>query len=296
MTNRKHILIFVALTFAITWGMLLIMTLCGIQYGSSESVLVLAGCMIVPAVCSILTRLITKEGFSQMLLRPKFKGHMRYYAMGAYLPFLLILLGAAVYFLIFPSSFDITASAMSSSLLASGVPAQQLQLVIILQIVQGVVLGPFINLIFTMGEELGWRGYLLPRLVHDVGAGKAMLISGLIWGAWHAPMIALGHNYGIDYPLAPWLGIVMMILFCVSLGCILSFVTLKAKSAWPAAMGHSMINAIAALPVYFCIAPNVLVGPSSTGIIGMSAIIGAAVICFIKGRKLTFAETIKQGN
>ncbi len=100
----------------------------------------------------------------------------------------------------------------------------------------------------------------------------AVLIGGLIWGLWHAPLIALGHNYGTEYAGAPWSGIAMMSLFCIVLGCIFTYLSNKTGSVWPAVIGHGAINGFAAAPLYF-IADNThtLLGPSSTGLIGMSA-------------------------
>ncbi len=43
------------------------------------------------------------------------------------------------------------------------------------------------------GEEIGWHGYMLTRLV-DAGVAKPILTSGLIWGLWHVPLI-LGEVY-----------------------------------------------------------------------------------------------------
>ncbi len=52
----------------------------------------------------------------------------------------------------------------------------------------------FINLVPALGEELGWRGWLLPKLM-PLGAIPAILTSGVIWGLWHTPLILLGYNY-----------------------------------------------------------------------------------------------------
>jgi len=45
-------------------------------------------------------------------------------------------------------------------------------------------------MIFTFGEEFGWRGYLLPRLA-PLGGISAAIITGVIWGLWHTPVIVL---------------------------------------------------------------------------------------------------------
>jgi membrane protease YdiL (CAAX protease family) len=100
--------------------------------------------------------------------------------------------------------------------------------------------------IFALGEELGWRGFLLPHLL-PLGQWKAIVISGIIWGIWHAPAVA----QGLNYPGYPILGIFMMIVFCVLLGTILSWLYLNTKSPWVAALAHGSVNAVAGLPILF---------------------------------------------
>ena len=80
-----------------------------------------------------------------------------------------------------------------------------------------------------------------------LGQWKAILISGAIWGIWHAPAIVQGLNYP-GYPVA---GVFMMIVFCVLLGTIFSWMVLNTKSPWVAALAHGAINATAGLPVLF---------------------------------------------
>ena len=48
------------------------------------------------------------------------------------------------------------------------------------------------NMILTLGEEIGWRGFLVPELTGWVGFRRASLYSGVIWGAWHLPGILTG--------------------------------------------------------------------------------------------------------
>src|SRR3954468_20018604 len=57
-----------------------------------------------------------------------------------------------------------------------------------------VFIGGALGLPLTLGEEYGWRGYLLPRLL-PLGEIKATLIVGLIWAVWHLPILLIGLNY-----------------------------------------------------------------------------------------------------
>jgi uncharacterized protein len=105
-----------------------------------------------------------------------------------------------------------------------------------------LLLAPLINALPAFGEEWGWRGYLLPQLL-PLGQWPALLISGVIWGLWHAPVILLGYNYP-QYPLSGWL---LMIVFSVLLGILLGWTRLATGSVWPAVIGHAAINGAAGM-------------------------------------------------
>jgi membrane protease YdiL (CAAX protease family) len=114
------------------------------------------------------------------------------------------------------------------------------------QISLSLTLAPLFNTIFGMGEELGWRGFFLPRLL-PLGQWKAILLSGAIWGIWHAPVILQGHNY----PSAPVLGTLMMVVACVLLGAIFSWLYLRTRSPWAPALAHGALNATAGISILF---------------------------------------------
>lgn len=117
---------------------------------------------------------------------------------------------------------------------------------ILAQILLAIMIAPFINVFFAIGEKLGLRGFLLPHLI-PLGQWKVILVSGVIWGFWHAPAIMQGHNY----PGYPILGMFMMIVFCVLLSTIISWLCLNTKSPWVAALAHGSVNAVAGLPILF---------------------------------------------
>jgi membrane protease YdiL (CAAX protease family) len=128
-----------------------------------------------------------------------------------------------------------------------------------------------------MGEELGWRGYLLPKLL-VLGEIPAMLISGVIWGLWHAPVILQGHNY----PEHPLLGVGMMIVFTVLLGIFFSWLYLKTKSPWAPALGHGTVNAVAGLPLLFLTGVDLTLGGALTSVSGWLALAALVGVLYWK--------------
>lgn len=289
---KKRLAWFVALTFIITWIIFGQIPLRGLNYGTGVTIYIVMAGMFVPALCNILTRLITKEGFGNMLLRPNFKGHGKEYLLIYFGPTVLLLVSAAVYFLIFPGSFDSQLTVLQEAAARTGkLTVQTLLLITILQI---TIIGPLINIIPTLGEELGWRAYLLPKLRLLFSDRWALVITGIIWGLWHTPVIVLGHNYGTSYIGYPWLGILMMVVFCVWLGIIEGYAAIKLNSVIPAAMIHSAVNAGAGLAVLMAKSGyNPLLGPAITGLIGGLPFIIVAVILLIKaGRERAELEAI----
>lgn len=113
-----------------------------------------------------------------------------------------------------------------------------------------------------------------------------MIFTGLIWGFWHAPVIAMGHNYGFGYPGAPWTGILTFTIVPVFYSVFLGWTTLKAKSVWPAAISHASLNGTAAAFIFFTKGePNPLLGPSAAGFIGASGFALAAVWILLRPGK-----------
>ncbi|MEA5060642.1 MAG: type II CAAX endopeptidase family protein [Candidatus Pelethousia sp.] len=297
MLEKKRIWIFVALSYGLAWIPGLILYLTGMRYGDALSGIWISSCMLMPAIASILTRAFTKEGFRKMGWRPGFgNGGWKWYLAAFFAPALLMLLGAAAYFLVFPGRFDPSGGRMAQVLMQAGLPQAQIPLVVTIQLVQGFLLGPIINVPFTLGEELGWRVYLLPKAASLYGRRKAILLSGLVWGVWHAPMIAMGHNYGTGYWGWPVLGILAMVVFCLAIGSFEALLTFRTQSVWPAAIAHSGLNAIAALPIYFAFGENSpFVGPMLTGILGGWAMLVLGVVCYLRCGKECGAD-VPQGD
>jgi uncharacterized protein len=93
--------------------------------------------------------------------------------------------------------------------------------------------------LFTFGEEYGWRGYLLPRLL-PLGEIRASVLLGVIWGVWHLPLILAGLNYpGVNV----WLAIIIFTFVTVALSFTYTwFYVASSGSVLVAAVFHASTN------------------------------------------------------
>ncbi|MBE0671026.1 MAG: CPBP family intramembrane metalloprotease [Anaerolineales bacterium] len=285
----KRVWIYIAFAFGIAWLVALALYLTGGLTPTPVTLIALGGgYMLAPALAHILTRLITREGWQGLYLQPNFKKSWLYWLICWIAPAIFTFLGMGLFFLLFPQYYDPTFSAvtklMEQSAAATGQtpPAIDPWIIILSQTLTAVFIAPILNAIPILGEEFGWRAYLQPKLM-PLGGRKAMLMMGLVWGLWHAPLIAMGHNYGMNYPGAPWAGILMTVWIMFILGTFLGWAALRGGSVWPAVIGHGAFNGIAGIFVFFTQGtPNTLLGPSAAGLIGSWAMVLVALVIFLK--------------
>jgi uncharacterized protein len=91
----------------------------------------------------------------------------------------------------------------------------------------------------ALGEEIGWRGFLVPELNKIVGFTGVSIISGLMWAAYHFPVLLFG-DYNKGAPA--WYSLTCFTLMVVADSFILTWLTLRSKSLWPAAIFHGSHN------------------------------------------------------
>lgn len=194
--------------------------------------------MLFPVISHVLTRWLTKEGFAMtgkdsMMLGISFQDRRWIcFLLALILPWVYTELGNLITLLLDPGCFD------PEYYLTLGIDQKFLTLLPISAIVSGIV-GSFA----AFGEEGGWRGYMMPKLFALMPKGAALIVGGIIWGLWHAPLTVIGHNFGTDYPGYPWLGVIFMCIFCILMGVLLTFVCEMSDSVWPAAILHAVNNA-----------------------------------------------------
>lgn len=123
----------------------------------------------------------------------------------------------------------------------------------------GLGAGFTVNGLFAYGEEYGWRGVLADELA-PLGALRANLLTGVMWGVWHAPLIVGGYNYGASSVSSALLGVVMMCAWVTPLSLILWRTRQATGSAIPAAIVHGAFNGAAGFFTLLVSGSSVLVG------------------------------------
>lgn len=244
------VIVFVAVSFALAWLVALPLWL---RDGLAEpiSVLLLPVMMFTPAVAALVVTFVMRvpaRGQRARFLglwpmRPA-KRVIWLMVAGWLVPPLLvglgILLSAALGFV----QLDLTFAAFAAELgkaVPAGTPLPPVQVIVFAQLAM-IPVGGLFNSLFAFGEELGWRGWLLPAL-RPLGTWPALILSGVIWGAWHSPVILLGYNFG----RTDLTGVLLMIGGCVAWGILLGWLRLRSASVWPAVIAHGSLNAAAGL-------------------------------------------------
>lgn len=253
MTARKTLL-FLALVFAVNWGMIAAYAAAGGKLRGPGGGLILLLYMLVPMLAAIT---VQKWVYRQPVVGPLGVSFAvnRWWLIAWLLP-ALIAIGSFGAALLMPGvhfSSDITglignlkgqltpAQLKATKELLAGVPFGAF---VAFQVILGLVAGPTLNAAFAFGEELGWRGLLLAQFA-SMRFWPASLLIGLIWGVWHAPIILMGYNF----PRHPHVGVAMMIALTLTLAPVITYVRLRAKSVIAAAVLHGSLNAFAGLPL-----------------------------------------------
>jgi membrane protease YdiL (CAAX protease family) len=161
-----------------------------------------------------------------------------------------------------------------------GISIQQLATtMLVTQLVAAFTIGIAVNMVFTFGEEFGWRGYLLPRLA-PLGGPWAAVLTGIVWGLWHAPIITTSYNF----PGHPWLGAGEMVLVTVTLSVVYVWLRFRSGSVWPSTLAHAAANAQSGIGV-LVLAPagDSLLRPP-LGLIGVVPALVLAIVLVVTGR------------
>lgn len=293
--DRRRVAVFLLVAFAVSWATAAVIWRTGGLVDSPTvagpitlaSVLLTTGYMFGPAVANVVARLATGEGRSSLWLRPDIDGAPWTYVAAWLGPIPLVTASGALYFLVFPDAFDPGLRRFAGIIESAGTTLDP-RAAAALQVLTAMTVAPALNAFAAIGEEFGWRAYLLPKL-RPLGARRATVIVGVVWGVWHWPIIAMGHNYGLSYPGAPWTGMATFVIFTVAVSVGLAWVTLREGSVWPATIGHGAINGAAGLPTLLLATDTQpLLGPTPISLLGVVPLV--AVAAWLLVRSPVFAD------
>jgi membrane protease YdiL (CAAX protease family) len=100
--------------------------------------------------------------------------------------------------------------------------------------------GLAIGVLFALGEEIGWRGFLVPALLRTRSFLQASLIVGALWAVWHFPLIVTG-DYG-DPSTPLWFRLGCFLVSVLAISVVLTWLRMKSNSVWPSTLLHASHN------------------------------------------------------
>lgn len=284
---KKTLTSYLAWAFGIAWILqVTAVILLGRGYAMAYTV-TLSVSMFAPMAAGLLSG----AGLKGLGWKPRLRGNVRYLAAAWFLPAVLGALGAALFFVLFPASFDSGMSGIRQSLGQEGIAQMEasgmsMPVYAAVLTIASCLWAPWVNMLFAVGEEAGWRGVMNPMLKEKLGRVKGRLVSGVIWGIWHWPVIILaGYEYGSSYWGAPITGPLLFCVITIAMGTLLDWLYERSGSVWYPALCHGAINAFAGIPTLF-LAPAysnwLLLGPLMIGLIGGLPLIVTAAFLLLR--------------
>lgn len=278
MVRKKSIALYVFLACAFSWPLALFVYFLKDSLGSVFTTLILVLYMFGPALAAII---VQKFYNREALLEPLgLKIRWSPWYLAAWLAPVLIALAALGFSTLMPGvTYSPGAEGMMAKYAETLSPEQleamrgQMEALpvslLLISLLSALVAGPTVNLAAAFGEELGWRGFLFKEL-QPLNFWLLSLITGLVWGLWHWPIIIQGHNY----PQHPGLGIILMTLWTILLSPLMNLLRHKTGSTWSAALYHGSLNAVAGLPIMLTMGGNDLT-------VGVTGIPGFAILALV---------------
>ncbi len=296
MKKINKTLLFVVLTFIISWSLVAIYLLCGGEWNTPQATVIAIIYMFIP---TLVVLIIGKGIYKDNIVRKydiSFKINP-WFLIAIFIPLAISLLSAGIASLLPDISISTDLSGFYERF-EDRLPPEQIKEMkeqvnqipinffwIIL--LQTIGLGATINAIAGFGEELGWRGFMIKELSHLTFFKNALII-GSIWGVWHAPIILQGHNYP-DHPVA---GVFMMIFWCILLAFLFNYIRIKSRSVIAAAVMHGTLNASAGFSLMYLKGGNDLI-IGLTGYTGFLALIIVILLIYLYDRFITKEKIMK---
>lgn len=241
---EKNVWLYIGLVFLFTYTFQII----SIVNGGDDFVLsslFIGLTMFFPGIGAIIYLTKTKQGFKYINWNI---GKLKFIALGILLPSLITFFGIIIFENIGLASnnvFLIDEGQVHSIeiFLILGIDEQSIPFFFLNFLITGIGVS-LITSLLTIGEEIGWRGFLQKKLLEKNSLFKSLTFLGFLWGFWHFPLIINGFNY----PEYPVLGAFFIFpLTTVFISYFFGWLSINSKSIWPAVIAHGCLNSVMVL-------------------------------------------------
>lgn len=293
--NKTQVVKYLLWTFVLAY---IVQFCAGSFYNSHRQIaqLVIMAMMFVPTLGVFLSG----AGLKSIGWKPQIRKNLRTILIAWFAPIILTAVGAVIYFLFFPKHFDLSGeyitllggAAVREQMKAQGISYSNYLLI---GIISSITFAPLVNMFAALGEEIGWRGFLYPQLEVRFGRTKGWLLGGVIWGAWHWPLIWLiGYEYGAasgnpaGYAGFPVTGMLLFCFITAGLGILHAWLYEKSGSIWVPSLLHGAFNAAASNPLMVCLTNTGtarLLGPAPNGILSGLPFLVIGAVLLLHGKK-----------
>jgi len=137
-----------------------------------------------------------------------------------------------------------------------------------------------VSTVFILGEEIGWRGFLLPRMQQLMGdRRRAALTTGFVHGCFHLPLVLIATTYNNE--VSPWVSAPVTVAVITAGGVFYGWIWDRSTSVWPVAIAHNSVNTAFGLGATTVLATggaNVAAVAGETGYATLGVCVAAAVV------------------
>ncbi len=186
-----------------------------------------------PGAAALLTQLICYKSLFGLGWKP---GNIRYWLLAFCVP---LAYATLVYVIVWITGLGGVPNPEFVSMLKRKYPDASFYQATALFIFTQMTSGVASNTWRALGEELGWRGFLVPQLAKLTSFSKTSLIVGGVWAVWHFPAILLT-DYNIGVPA--WCAIPCFTVCVLGISFVMAWLRLKSRSVWPCAILHTVHN------------------------------------------------------
>jgi membrane protease YdiL (CAAX protease family) len=227
-SGNKRVVVFLLITVGLSVPFWVFLSQTETLY--SAGMLLILGVMWAPGLAGLVTQFVFRRSLRGLGWG---WGLWRYHAVAYFVPLLACLVVYGITWLSGLGRF-------SAGEIESGMAGQLgIELPFIVTLLLLSTVGVVLNFIGALGEEIGWRGFLVPELARRWGFTRVALTSGVVWAVYHYPLIFTGVYRG-DNPI--WYSVVCFTIMIVSMSFAFAWLRLRSGSLWTAVVLHAAHN------------------------------------------------------